>query len=72
LCYAETFADYKRNCKYGRLKNSDWIVVHPYGDNKTKEFSNIINQKNNDTLAIKAFIVIDQDLTLDAGFDSGI
>jgi aromatic ring-opening dioxygenase LigB subunit len=47
-------------------------VVHRYNDNKTKEFSNNINQRANETENLQAFIISADDMHVDAGFDKEI
>lgn len=47
-------------------------MVHPFDNAKTKEFSNNLNQGQNDTRDIRSFLIASDDFSLDAGFNSGI
>ncbi len=47
-------------------------MVHPYNESRTHEFSSLINDHSQVTDDIQAFIMISDNYTSNAGFDSSI
>ena len=47
-------------------------MIHPYNESQTHRFASLINDRSYVTEDIQSFILVDDNYTREAGFDSGI